>query len=216
MIKIPYVIDNERHRLADVLNAILKEHPGQSLDVATAYFNIGGFQLVQQGLEGLGGFRLLLGSEPEITASGQEPQRTTERIKADLAAATQVEKMSGTAKGLLAFLRRDAVAVRSFHRGFLHGKCYLFCEAERSITAGSFQPLVAIVGSSNLTYAGLMVNRELNVSHKAARTSEGSLEEEDPGVATVAELHLWFEQQWDRSMDIKHELVKALESRGLR
>jgi hypothetical protein len=29
--RIPYVIDNEEHRLADVLNQVLAEHAGRSL-----------------------------------------------------------------------------------------------------------------------------------------------------------------------------------------
>ena len=62
--RIPYVIDNQTHRMADILNALLAEHKGRSLDVATAYFNIQGFRLVHTGLEGLGNFRLLLGAEP--------------------------------------------------------------------------------------------------------------------------------------------------------
>jgi hypothetical protein len=41
--KIPYVIDNETSRMADVLNAVLAEHAGKSLDVAAAYFNLQGF-----------------------------------------------------------------------------------------------------------------------------------------------------------------------------
>lgn len=44
--KIPYVIDNQTHRLADILNALLVEHKGRSLDVATAYFTVGGFGLL--------------------------------------------------------------------------------------------------------------------------------------------------------------------------
>ena len=62
--RIPYVIDNQTHRMADVLNALLAEHKGRSLDVATAYFTIQGFRLLQAGLDGLGNFRLLLGAEP--------------------------------------------------------------------------------------------------------------------------------------------------------
>jgi hypothetical protein len=62
--RIPYVIDNQTHRMADILNALLAEHKGRSLDVATAYFNIQGFRLVHTGLEGLGNLRLLLGAEP--------------------------------------------------------------------------------------------------------------------------------------------------------
>lgn len=38
--RIPYVIDNEHHRLADVLGALLAAHRGRALDVATAYFNV--------------------------------------------------------------------------------------------------------------------------------------------------------------------------------
>ena len=41
--RIPYVIDNQQHRLADVLNEVLAEHTGRSLDVATAYFTVTGY-----------------------------------------------------------------------------------------------------------------------------------------------------------------------------
>ncbi len=38
--KIPYVIDNKEHTLADVLNMLLKDHRGRSLDIASAFFSI--------------------------------------------------------------------------------------------------------------------------------------------------------------------------------
>src|SRR5437016_14405490 len=62
---IPFVIDNQQHRMAEVLGNLLARHKGHSLDVATAYFNVGGWQLLREGLTGLGNFRLLLGDEPE-------------------------------------------------------------------------------------------------------------------------------------------------------
>ncbi len=62
--KLPYVIDNQSHVLAEILKGLLTEHKGRSLDVATAYFTVGGFRLVQDGLTALGNFRLLLGAEP--------------------------------------------------------------------------------------------------------------------------------------------------------
>ncbi len=61
--KIPYVIDNQTHRLSDILDALLQEHKGRSLDVATAYLTVGGFGLVREGLLNLGNLRLLLGAE---------------------------------------------------------------------------------------------------------------------------------------------------------
>jgi hypothetical protein len=62
--KLPYVIDNQTHVLAEILKGLLTEHKGRSLDVATAYFTVGGFGLVKEGLADLGNFRLLLGAEP--------------------------------------------------------------------------------------------------------------------------------------------------------
>jgi hypothetical protein len=62
--RIPYVIDNQSHRLADILNDLLSDHRGRSLDVATAYFTVGGFALLKDRLQDLGNFRLLLGAEP--------------------------------------------------------------------------------------------------------------------------------------------------------
>lgn len=59
--KLPFVIDNQTHILADILKGLLTAHKGRSLDVATAYFAVGGFRLVQEGLAALGNFRLLRG-----------------------------------------------------------------------------------------------------------------------------------------------------------
>ena len=62
---IPFVIDNQQHKMAGVLNDLPAQHKEHSLDVATAYFNVGGWQLLREGLNGLGNFRLLLGDEPK-------------------------------------------------------------------------------------------------------------------------------------------------------
>jgi hypothetical protein len=57
-VKLPYVIDNRSARMADVLNGILESHKDCSLDVATAYFTVGGFGLLRDGLAGLGSMHL--------------------------------------------------------------------------------------------------------------------------------------------------------------
>ena len=62
--KIPYVIDNQTHRLADVLRELLAGHSRKSLDIATAYFTVAAFGMLRDGLAALGNFRLLLGAEP--------------------------------------------------------------------------------------------------------------------------------------------------------
>ena len=57
------------HRLGDTLNSVLAEHHGRALEGATAYFTVGGFSLLRQGLESLGNFRMILGAQP---ASGEQ------------------------------------------------------------------------------------------------------------------------------------------------
>jgi len=46
--RIPYVIDNETAVLRDILRNVLATHAERSLDVATAYFTVGGFALLRE------------------------------------------------------------------------------------------------------------------------------------------------------------------------
>ncbi len=226
----PYVIDNQKHRLADVLNAILAEHAGKALDIATAYFNVQGFRLLQEGLENLGSFRLLLGDEPKDGASVGLRPRAAEQLVAELNAAPFDEQTLRAVEDLIAYLRRDLVAVRAYQDGFLHAKCYLFYNDLPFGGADRFQPLAAIVGSSNFTGPGLTTNRELNLSHKAVLSEEevaqaGPQTVADPGemahrqhlmslvgAQAITELDRWFQRQWDASRDFKDQLIELLDA----
>jgi len=170
-VRIPYVIDNQTHKMADILNGILAEHQKRSLDVATAYFTVGGFQLIKSGLAELGSLRLLLGAEP---ASGEniglrpDPDVVKGLFRRDLEAAPFDEEMLRAIEDLIAYLRRESVLVRLHDKGFLHAKCWLFYSdkpGERMLF-DRFRPILAIVGSSNFTVPGLTSNRELNLAHK--------------------------------------------------
>jgi hypothetical protein len=44
---LPYVIDNQQHRLSDTLTELLAQSVGKPLDIATAYFAISGYRLVK-------------------------------------------------------------------------------------------------------------------------------------------------------------------------
>jgi hypothetical protein len=65
---LPFVIDNLAHRLVDTLNDLLGQSAGKPLDIATAYFSISGYRIVKDGLDKLGAFRLLLGTDPQSGA----------------------------------------------------------------------------------------------------------------------------------------------------
>jgi hypothetical protein len=127
--RLPYVIDNQTSRLADVIASLLAEHRGKSLDVATAYFTVGGFGLIQEGLHDLGNLRLILGAEPttgEQIGLRPEPSVIKRLIQHDLESLPFDEKTLRLVEDLIGYLRRDSVMVRLHDKGFLHAKCWLF------------------------------------------------------------------------------------------
>ena len=227
---IPYVIDNQIHRMADVLVEILAGHGGKSLDIATAYFNVRGFTLLQQGLQGLGSFRLLLGDEPQDGESVGLRPRAASRLIQDLNAAPFNEATLRAVEDLIAFLRRDMVGVRAYQQGFLHAKSYTFYGDLPVGGADRFQPIAAVVGSSNFTGAGLTTNRELNLSHKTLLTDDEMVRISPPsmdgpqemelrrelmsgvGAQAITELDRWFHERWGESRDFKDELIELVDA----
>ena len=201
---IPYVIDNQTHTMREVLTALLKAHEGRCLDVATAYFNVGGFDLIKEGLLKLGNLRLILGSEPTVgrhLGMEPEPDAVNGLIRRDLEELPFNEKTLRSVEDLIAFLRTESVLVRLHRHGFLHAKCWVFYSDRpgQQMLFDRFRPVAAIVGSSNFTTAGLTSNRELNLTHKLlldpgeandsdAQVAVGWLTEDKPSV-TIKELN---------------------------
>jgi superfamily II DNA or RNA helicase len=175
---IPFVIDNRKHKLADVLNDVLARFENRSLDVATAYFTVSGFELLRGGLSRIGSFRLLLGTEPLAGEDlGLRPDAKAFRL--DFQKSVEVlpftERTLRAVEELIAFLMRDAVSVRVTENGFLHAKCYLVYGDKpdgQAFLFDRFQPVIGIVGSSNFTGPGLTSNRELNLAHRVLMSPE--------------------------------------------
>jgi phosphatidylserine/phosphatidylglycerophosphate/cardiolipin synthase-like enzyme len=118
--------------------------------------------------------------------------------------------------------------VRLYEEGFLHAKCYLFCNYSPALGWDRFQPVAGIVGSSNFTAPGLTTNKEFNLTHKArlerdevlddlqtpptsmhaplSREERYDFEERrrlksSVGARAIAELDEWFERQWAASRE---------------
>lgn len=91
-------------------------------------------------------------------------------------------------------LRSGRLIVKLFLKNSLHAKLYLV--HRQDIAA----PIVGYVGSSNLTFAGLMKQYELNVD-----VVEGD---------AAAKLAQWFKDRWDDKwcLDISEELAEIIES----
>ncbi|MCB9122347.1 MAG: helicase [Caldilineaceae bacterium] len=175
--RIPYVIDNIETNLADVLNELLTGQHHPQVDIATAYFSVRGFEMVQETLPGVRHFRLLLGDNPQdASAVGLQPDSRA-YLRSELNAEPLTEKTQRLVEDLIRFLRREDVEVRLYlghapgengRRTFLHAKCYLIYggRGAQQTLIDYLNPLVGIVGSSNFTGPGLRHNNELNLVHK--------------------------------------------------
>src|SRR5260370_12253570 len=233
---IPFVIDNQQYTMRDVLNSLLVRHLGHALDIATAYFNVGGWQLLREGMDGLSSFRSLLGDESEVGAdlglreAGAKPVKGLIR---ELDEASFNEKTLQMIEELIAFLRQEHVLVRLYTKTFLHAKCYLFYGDSDSVRLA---PDTAIVGSSNFTRAGLLTSRELNLVHRATLAAEevapervrGIMESRDrkklaqideeqriyaanvPGLLAMHQLNEWYERGWSDARDFKEDLIELI------
>ncbi len=181
--QLPFVIDNEQFKAADVLNGLLAESVGCPLDIATAYFSISGYRLLKDGLHRLGAFRLLLGAEPQTGGDiGLRPnaQAMLARLRGELEAQPFSEQTLRLVEDLIAFLRTDRVRVRLFEEGFLHAKAYIFHQDQ--VGAGNpddrLRPFAAMVGSSNFTGPGLARNKELNLIHRVFEDTQEAIDPE--------------------------------------
>ena len=180
---------------------------GARLDIASAYFNVGGYSLLADSLDQLNGARLLLGAEPtppekRPRALGDESARPERAARARLQRALEGhERDLTTDRDLLGFsveadtavrrlvgwLRSGDVQVRRLEGRFLHGKAYLVSDRSHGVMAGS----------SNFTRAGLSTNLELNLGNYSPHV--------------VRQVQEWFEELWAEADD--YDLAGLFEAR---
>ena len=179
--RIPYVIDNDKHKLGDVLNQVLDEHDDLAMDIASAYFNIRGYQILSERMKRLGSLRLLLGADPqtgEQIGVMPDPTALVAALRGDLSMEPYNPKTLELVEDLIRFVREDRVQIRLFNKRFLHAKCYLFYgDPKGGPLFERFRPVLGVVGSSNFTGPGLERNRELNLVHKGIIPEEEVLDE---------------------------------------
>ncbi len=168
---------------------------GTRMDVATAYFNVGGYMLIADSLDAARETRLLLGAEPSAAEYrprrlGNEPARPSGALRTRLRAALDGHERSlkqerdylgfsletdTAARRLVAWLRSGNVQVRRLEDHFLHGKAFVAADRSHGVVAGS----------SNLTRAGLSTNIELNLGNYSPHT--------------VRQVQEWFDELWDKA-----------------
>jgi SNF2 family DNA or RNA helicase len=226
MVGFLYVVDNSGgNTVAEVLRKSIKKN--SLCSIASAYFTVSGFDLIAYQLEACRGLRLLLGKEP-----GSDPLNM---MITDIWKNIDVRDAVKQAKRAVEFFSRPEAAVRLHPGPFFHGKTYILnhpepvfinpiseeketlhrtkldnTSSDKETGRPRPTPLLytgrrvskadgasAVVGSSNFTYGGLIHNSELNLF--------------DPEGESLLELLTWFEERWQKSDDIKQDLIKALQ-----
>ena len=208
MTGLPEFIDNrDGNTLARALRSFLGNPEGDaaatpsdapdSVRIATAYFNPTGFARIADHLRPVAAVRLLLGADPASVPAGErkkldETQAIFERrqMRAGLHRMDKslhrerddlpfTRTSAEALRKLIAALRSGNVEVRRYEASFLHAKAYVVTPTDGD--AG--RPEGIIVGSSNLTGAGLTRNLELNLGRY-----DGPLTEQ---------ARRWFDDLWE-------------------
>ncbi|WP_419918921.1 helicase-related protein [Candidatus Poriferisocius sp.] len=190
-------VNRHEHTVAGALNGFINHATtgfvgGAGVDIATAYFNVGGYSLLADALDGATGVRLLLGAEPtqpenrrrHLQVEPVQPERAERnRLRAALDGHEQnlrIERdhlgftveADASARRLVGWLRSGRVEVRRLEGRFLHGKAFLVGDRSHGVVAGS----------SNFTYAGLATNLELNLGNYSPHV--------------VGQVQDWFDELW--------------------
>ncbi|MCY4078502.1 MAG: helicase-related protein [Acidobacteria bacterium] len=180
---------------------------GARLDIASAYFNVGGYSLLADSLDHLTGARLLLGAEPtpperRPRTLGDESARPERAAAARLRRALEGHERDLTTdrdllgfsvetdaavRRLVAWLQSGRVQVRRLEGRFLHGKAFLVSDRSHGVVAGS----------SNFTHAGLATNLELNLGNYSPHV--------------VRQVQEWFEELWAEA--VNYDLAALFEGR---
>ena len=218
------IYDNIEVKFTEGLQGIISSLGVKRVDFCVGYFNLRGWNLVVDQINTLPGdlvyednekihrtCRLLIGMHrpPEDLIrqlySGEEyipdsedvleaKRKIAEDFRNQLLLGLPTNDDQTTLRKLLRQLKEKKVCVKLYLREPLHAKLYLAYRPD-----DHFNPIPAIIGSSNLTYSGLTGNGELNAEFADSDSAK--------------KLSCWFEDRWnDRfCVDITEELIRALE-----
>ena len=212
------IIDNRNEKLVEHINLILDSTDHARF--AVGYFFLTGFTSIAKELQNLTELRLLIGNTStretiEQLAEGYRELSAIENATEDLIysnQATRRERTSETAENLkgcidimpqtdeseqlirtlVNMIISKRLKVKVYTKGRLHAKAYIF-DYKQGYETGT-----SIVGSSNLTLAGLTSNAELNVVVS--------------GNANQEQLRNWFDELWEESQDFNEALMSEMQT----
>ncbi len=205
-------VNRDGHTVAEALSGFITHAAtgfvgGASVDIASAYFNVGGYSVLADALDQATGVRLLLGAEPQPPENRRralraEPPQEQRAARARMRRALDDQEQNlrferdhlgftlevdAAARRLVDWLGEPSVEVRRLEGRFLHGKAFVVGDRSHGVVAGS----------SNFTFAGLVTNLELNLGNYAPHV--------------VSQVQEWFDELWDEAAP--YDLAGMFEAR---
>lgn len=164
-----------------------------SIDVASAYFELGSLLALKGEWQKVDEIRVLMGDEVSRRTKAAFIQALTDR-KARLDSSVEAEKerddfLDGV-PAIVQAIRDGRIKFRIYRKARFHAKAYI-THARLEVVGSS-----ALVGSSNFTRPGLTENIELNVQITGG---------------PVSVLQEWFEEHWDDAEDVTVEILQTIE-----
>lgn len=222
------IFDNIEDKFTDGLRDIVNEPGVKRVDFCVGYFNLRGWDLIKDSIDNIPGdyvyeedasgngvrkfrvCRLLIGMhrpDEELIRSlyskktsltdavyiQRSLRRIAEGFKQQLLLGVPSAKDEATLRHLSAQLKSGKVCVKLYLKYPLHAKLYV------SHTDSRTHPHMALMGSSNLTYSGLMGNGELNADFLDSDHAK--------------KLADWFDDRWNDRMclDITDQLIEIID-----
>ena len=212
------IIDNRNEKLVDNVNLILDSTDRARF--AVGYFFLTGFTNIGKELQHLTELKLLIGNTStretieqlaegykelsaienateDLTYSNRATRstrsdETAENLRTSIDIMPQTDESEQLIKILVDMIATRKLKVRVYTKGRLHAKAYIFDYKQN----GRYETGISIVGSSNLTLAGLSGNTELNIVVH--------------GDANQEQLRNWFDELWEESEDFGESLMEEM------
>ena len=137
---------------------------------------------------------------PKRTESGKMAQETAGNLRNSVELMDQTDQAQELIGGLIQMIQDKRLKVRVYTKGRLHSKAYI-CDYGKVFDPSGKEVArhekgIAVVGSSNLTLAGLTHNTELNVIVQGNQNHK--------------ELVLWFDDLWKEAQEFDETLMHEL------
>ena len=218
------IFDNIENKFTEGLQGIINNVGVKRVDFCVGYFNLRGWDLIVNQIDGLSGdyvyegndrklriCRLLIGMHrpdeelirsiyskedtlPDAELVVKSKLKIAKEFRRQLLLGMPTKKDEWTLRRLASQMRDGKVTVKLYLREPLHAKLYIAHRPD-----DNFNPIQTIMGSSNLTYAGL--------------TKQGELNAEFADSDSAKKLSNWFDDRWNDKfcLDITDDLIKIID-----